>query len=292
MNLNQSNEKFQKTLKKTHVLLSNDDGYAATGIVELARALVAEGFRVSVCAPSEERSGQSHAMTFFRPILVKKVSSSEFETFAVHGSPADCVAIALQSIFKNDKPDIVLSGINNGLNVGWDVNYSGTVGAATEAALMGVKAVALSLDVDANHKPSADGYKQAALFVSKNLNTLLKMDWPEMQVLNVNFPMLLKGEKPKGIKHVYSGNYSMYVASVEKLKSEKFENYNVYFIGGHSRRTNGDDLQDVTLVQKGFVTFSFLECRQRSSQIFKQLEQTIENSLNSNLESIFSSQLS
>ena len=118
------------------ILLCNDDGYQAQGIQTLARVLKSQGHEVVVVAPSEERSGQSHAMTFFRPVLSKEVSPG---VWAVHGTPADCATIGLQQLFSDNLPDLVVSGINHGLNVGWDVNYSGTVGAATEAALLGHK---------------------------------------------------------------------------------------------------------------------------------------------------------
>jgi 5'-nucleotidase len=282
--LNQStsvpNKSFGNTQK--HVLLSNDDGFSALGIQALAKALVGFGFRVTICAPSEERSGQSHAMTFFKPILVKKVNSF---TYSVQGTPADSVAIGLQSILKLDPPDIIVSGINNGLNVGWDVNYSGTVGAATEAALLGYKAIALSLDVDKYHQVSSQGFEKSASFFASELNNLMGLNWPAMSVMNINFPWLEETQKPKGVKHVFAGNYSMYVASVDEMIVQKNDSLKIYMIGGHGRRSNGDTLQDVTLVQDGFVTISFLECKQRGSSISTDLENYINQSLSLKIES-------
>jgi 5'-nucleotidase len=128
-----------------HLLLSNDDGYQAQGIQILAKHLQSLGHKITVVAPSGEQSAQSHAMTFYQPIRVRQILEN---TYAVDGSPADCVALALTKILPpHEKPDFVIAGINHGLNVGIDVNYSGTVGAATEASLMGYKAIAVSADV-------------------------------------------------------------------------------------------------------------------------------------------------
>ncbi|MBX9703385.1 MAG: 5'/3'-nucleotidase SurE, partial [Silvanigrellaceae bacterium] len=148
-----------------HLLLCNDDGYQAQGIQVLAQELKNLGHRITIVAPSGERSGQSHAMSFHVPVRVKKINQ---ETYCVDGTPADCASIGLRKILCNDKPDFVVSGINLGLNVGTDVNYSGTVGAATEAALMGYKAIAVSLDTD-SLAPSAPDQKLEALIKAARL---------------------------------------------------------------------------------------------------------------------------
>ena len=225
------------------ILLCNDDGYQALGIVTLAKSLRAAGHDIVVVAPSEERSGQSHAMTFFRPVLARQVDE---HTWSVHGTPADCAAIALQNLLRTNPPDVVVSGINHGLNVGWDVNYSGTVGDATEAALLGYKAIAVSVDLDAAKNPGdAEAFFSAAAQVV--VNTLEKAEqfpWEALQVLNINHP----GAGCRGFMPAASGGYSMYVPNVVDLKAtEKTVPHpmRVFMLGGNKRRSNEDQAQDV-----------------------------------------------
>src|SRR5207244_2395351 len=123
-----------------HILLTNDDGYQAEGLRALATTL--EGFAVvSIVAPSLERSGAAQSLTLRQPIVSNRIGEREW---AIDGTPADCVIVALHKLLP-EKPDIVISGINHGANLGENVYYSGTVGAAREGALHHIPSVAMSL---------------------------------------------------------------------------------------------------------------------------------------------------
>src|ERR1700716_2949446 len=123
-----------------NILLTNDDGYQAEGLRALAAAL--EGFAtVSIVAPSREQSGAAQSLTLRQPIVCNQIAEREW---AIDGTPADCVIVALHKLLP-EKPDIVIAGINHGANLGENVYYSGTVGAAREAALHHIPAVAISL---------------------------------------------------------------------------------------------------------------------------------------------------
>src|SRR3954452_25223869 len=124
----------------TQILVTNDDGYRSTGIRRLAEALRPLG-QVTIVAPVEEASAIGHALTLRRPLRLEKIDEG---IFAVDGTPTDCVNIAVTQIFRG-LPDLVVSGINKGWNLGDDVTYSGTVSGALEAALLGVPAIAVSL---------------------------------------------------------------------------------------------------------------------------------------------------
>jgi 5'-nucleotidase len=254
------------------ILLCNDDGYQAQGIQTLARVLHQHGHEILVVAPSEERSGQSHAMTFFRPVLTKEVSPN---VWAVHGTPADCATIGIQNLYAKHLPDLVVSGINHGLNVGWDVNYSGTVGAATEAALLGHKAIAISVDIDwcKNKEDIALAFERAALITAKAIDNMTLITWNPHEILNINHP----GVEAKGLRKAACGGYSMYVPMVAELtnSSAAYPNTKVFMLGGSARRNNGDTSQDVTLVQDGYVTFSMLSTRQTSFGVQSTLEALI-----------------
>ncbi len=167
------------TGKKPSVLLTNDDGYLAAGLRALAEELK-EFADVQIVAPSWERSGAAQSLTLRQPIVCHKIAENEW---AVDGTPADCVIVALHKLLP-EKPDLVISGINHGANLGENVYYSGTVGAAREAVIHHVPGLAVSLcskRVDSNFAPTARLAHQTA-----ELMLLEKL--PEQVFLNINMP--------------------------------------------------------------------------------------------------------
>ncbi len=168
-----------------HLLVTNDDGILAPGLA----ALVAEfspGHQVSVVAPEREQTAVGHAITLADPIRVRRVRrNGAFFGHAVSGTPADCVKIALLELL-DSPPDLVVSGINPGPNVGINVLYSGTVSAATEAAILGLPALAVSLDayVDPDFEPAA----RVAAALVQAAEAIIRAGWPEGVCLNVNVP--------------------------------------------------------------------------------------------------------
>jgi 5'-nucleotidase len=166
-------------LKKISVLLTNDDGYQATGLRALAAEL--QGFaEIHVVAPSWERSGAAQSLTLRQPIICHRTGESEW---AIDGTPADCVIVALHKLL-DSPPDLVISGINHGANLGENVYYSGTVGAAREAVIHHVPALAISLcskRMNADFGPSARLARQMA-------ELIVKEGLPEQVLLNVNVP--------------------------------------------------------------------------------------------------------
>ncbi len=164
-----------------NILVTNDDGIHAPGIRILAEVLCNLG-NVFVVAPDRERSAVGHALTLHHPLRATKVDAN---IFAVDGTPTDCVNLGIHSLI-SCKPDIVISGINRGGNLGDDITYSGTVSAAMEATLMGVPAFAISLVTDGE----GANYLAAALFASKLADTIFRKGLPEDTFLNVNIPDL------------------------------------------------------------------------------------------------------
>lgn len=172
------------------ILVTNDDGIHAPGITALARALEKIG-EVAVVAPDRERSAASHALTLHHPLRAEKIAPGRF---AVDGTPTDCVNLGIHSLL-DFHPDLVVSGINRGANIGDDVTYSGTVAAALEATLMGIPAFAVSL---ATLKPDAD-YSAAAEFASRLAQQVLANGLPPDTFLNVNVPNVAPGELKSAI---------------------------------------------------------------------------------------------
>ena len=176
------------------ILLSNDDGVHAAGLKALYQALT-ETHDVTVIAPDRNCSGASNALSLTNPLRIEKMDSG---FYAVNGTPTDCVHLGLNS-FLEDDPQLVVSGINHGANLGDDVIYSGTVAAATEGRYMGLPAIAVSL---ANHQ--GKHFDSAAKMTTKIINHLMSHPSAADQILNINVPDLPLTQI-KGIKVTRQG---------------------------------------------------------------------------------------
>jgi 5'-nucleotidase len=181
------------------VLVTNDDGIDAPGIAILEAVARELSDDVWVIAPAEEQSGAGHSLTLTAPLRVRKI---EERRFAVQGTPTDCVVMAMTTLVEGKRPDLVLSGVNRGGNLAEDVTYSGTVSAAMEAALFGVKAIALS---QATIKPGSGGWDHRAskgedffaaarVHAKPVIQSLLTVAWGERVLINVNFPPVAAAE--------------------------------------------------------------------------------------------------
>ncbi|NBT73438.1 MAG: 5'/3'-nucleotidase SurE [Betaproteobacteria bacterium] len=167
-----------------HILVSNDDGYFSPGIAALAQAM-AEFGQVTVVAPEADRSGASNSLTLDRPLYVRQ-SASGFHY--VNGTPTDCVHVAVTGFLKQ-RPDLVVSGINNGQNVAEDTLYSGTVAAAMEGYLLGIPSVAFSLA-----DRGFDHLETAVMVAKRVVHGLLKRPFSEPRLLNVNIPSVMPSD--------------------------------------------------------------------------------------------------
>jgi len=225
------------------ILLTNDDGIFAPGLGALYKKLIELG-DVMVVAPIESRSGASHSVTFFEPLACNAADiNGLFSGFSVRGSPADCVKLAHMQL--HDGPiDLVVSGINNGANVGINVYYSGTVAAAMEAAFLRIPSVAVSLA--AERKMDFDRAAQHALDIIRDLMPLQKGD-----VMNVNLPPLSRGE-PRGVRIVpqaTSGFHEYYVPQKDGKSETLFQ-----LTGGAHRQE--ETPTDTTALEQGFITIT------------------------------------
>jgi 5'-nucleotidase len=171
---------------KRRILVSNDDGIYSPGISALAKVASRFG-EVRIVAPDVEQSSMSHAITSSRPLRYKRIRLGDFEAYRVNGTPADCVALGAH---RWGHVDLVLSGINLGLNLGNSCWHSGTLAAAKQAALLGLRGIAISAPVSDNREPN---FNELEPYVSKVIELLLAEE--KMSLVNVNLP-----EKPKGIR--------------------------------------------------------------------------------------------
>ena len=165
-----------------NILLTNDDGIYAPGLEALFKRLI-ERHSVSVIAPDREQSAVGHGITLNQPLRVNPISiNNAFQGYAVSGTPADCIKMGVLEIL-DSKPDMVISGINPGANVGININYSGTVAAAKEATLYGILAIAVSI-----HSREVRNYDEAAIFIEALAEDVHANGLPFGTFLNVNIP--------------------------------------------------------------------------------------------------------
>ncbi len=228
------------------VLVSNDDGIHAEGIKELIRALQEDkNNTVYVVAPDRERSATGHKITMHRPLRVKDWDFGDLKAsgWAVDGTPADCVKLGLEALLP-EPPDIVISGINQGPNLGTDVLYSGTVSAAIEGIINGIPAVAISL---ASYEYK--NFSHAATFIKKLLPVIEKA-LPPKTLLNINVPPC----RPKGIKVTRLG-HRRYVNIFDRRVDPRGRVY--FWMAGEPFDVDEDDPQtDLWAIKEGYISIT------------------------------------
>src|SRR5262245_23245638 len=225
------------------ILVTNDDGYRSEGIQALARALTPIG-EVTIVAPMTEASAIGHALTLRHPLRLDAIGDG---VFAVDGTPTDCVNIAVTQVFKG-MPDLVVSGINKGWNLGDDVTYSGTVAGALEAALLGIPAIAVSLCRTRGAYDFTDAAAAAAAFA----DAMLRSPLPPRTFLNINVP---KG-RPHGWRVTVQAKRN-HVTSVSERHDPKGQPY--YWIEEGQNDWEPHDRSDYQAVRDGYVSVTPLQ---------------------------------
>jgi 5'-nucleotidase len=229
------------------ILLTNDDGIFAPGLSAIYPHLKKMG-DVTVAAPADVKSGAGHSITIHQPLECEEVDvNGLFKGYSVKGSPADCVKLALMELTK--KPiDIVISGINDGANVGVNVYYSGTVAAAMEAAFYNIPSVALSLAME-----ETPDFTSAAKYCVETLKKLLPVNPGD--VMNVNIPRLSMG-KPKSVKVVPQSTQGFHDHYIRR-KSEQGQI--VYMLaGGKHNDEQANEITDTIALYDGYITVTAL----------------------------------
>ncbi|MBE9548168.1 MAG: 5'/3'-nucleotidase SurE [Proteobacteria bacterium] len=249
-----------------HLLVSNDDGFHATGIEVLA-ARLAEFARVTVVAPSSNRSGASNSLTLDGPIRVSEMSDGRFK---LSGTPTDCVHIALTGMLEKD-PDMVVSGINAGANLGDDVLYSGTVAAAMEGRFLGLPALAVSLVWDIGEWHYASAAEAATLIVEK-----LKLDpLPADTILNVNVPNLpwaeIKGFEVTRLGHRHRAEPAI------PMQDPRGRLH--YWIGGPGEEEDSGPGTDFDAVNRGYISITPIHVDLTRYQALDQVSRWVGNLL-------------
>lgn len=234
-----------------NVLLSNDDGVQSPGFRALCREFQAKGHNICAVAPMRQQSGVSHAITVFEPLRSQVIDEPGFKAFGIFGTPADCVKLGLAELAPW-QPDLVAAGINLGRNVGPDIFYSGTIGAAAEGAHAGIAAMAFSF---ADPQPSAEQLAEAARI---GVDMAERIDWHRIRgglVINVNYPAALLGsckgsavcaQAPPVWKNAYG-------------RREDPRGWPYWWMEGGNDWAAVPDDSDMALLESGYITITPLQ---------------------------------
>ena len=236
------------------ILLTNDDGIHAEGLLALKRALdpVAQ---VTVVAPDRPRSACGHSITLHKPLrLAESRLSDGSRAWAGSGTPSDCVTLAVLDVMREAPPDLVFSGINQGPNLGWDLTYSGTVSAAMEGVIAGIPSVAISVawrfrrvvEEEEGHPPAID-FSHAAAYAADLARHLERSPLPEHTLLNVNVPFT----EPRGVRITRQG-VRRYPGKLEKRIDPMGRAY--YWLGGDDPVDVQEEGSDVRAIAEGFIS--------------------------------------
>jgi 5'-nucleotidase len=230
--------------KRPRHQVTNDDGINAPGLRVLERVARSISDDVCVVAPETNQSGASHSLTINRPLRIRQVSKRHF---AIDGTPTDCVLLALQIVMKDDPAELVLSGVNNGGNLGEDVTYSGTVAAAMEATLFNVPAIAFSQVCQNGQRIK---WSTAAQHAPQVIERLLTEGWPNDVLINVNFPDLV-GQAVEGSRVTFQGKRKLGDELVERT-DPRGQPY--VWIGGLRCEEDLQDGSDLQAAAEGFIS--------------------------------------
>lgn len=225
------------------ILVTNDDGIHSQGIIALAEALAPLG-EVTVVAPAHEMSAASHSLTLVRPLRIDKIDSRHY---SVDGTPTDCVTLAMNQILKDAPPDLVVSGINKGGNLGDDVSYSGTVAGALEASIYGLPGIAVSLVQRTDFE-----FGPAAAFAAELARTVLSDGLPRGTLLNINVP-------PGPIRGARITRQGTKIIRPTIIEGTDPRQRKYYWIGEESLTWNEEEGTDYEALRQGLVSITPLK---------------------------------
>jgi 5'-nucleotidase len=237
------------------ILVTNDDGIGAPGLRQLADELATVG-RVTIIAPDREQSASSHALTLHRPLRVHR---HEEAVFSVDGTPTDCVNLGILNLLP-ERPRLVVSGINRGMNLGDDITYSGTVAAAFEGTLLGIPSFAVSLQAERE----ASDFSGAARFAAVLARRLLSRPLAPGTLLNVNVP---RGT-PRGVRPTRQGRRTYHQGVVERTDPS---GRRYYWLGGIPPQWDEDPESDFAAIRDGFISLTPLHLDLTHYPLLKEL---------------------
>ena len=254
-----------------NILITNDDGFDAEGILALVDALK-DLAKITVVAPASEKSACGHGITLTRPLRFISVDDDFYKLD--DGTPSDCIYLALNTMFENKKPDLVISGINRGANMGEDITYSGTAAGAMEGVLNGVPSIAISQVMTKTEDGSYDYSFDLAKIVIKDLvEKIFNGSFPleERKFLNINVPNIKESEH-KGYRVTKAG-YRNYGNDAHMHRNPRGEEY--YWLGLHPLDFKEDPKSDYQAILDGFISITPIKLDMTSYDDIIELEKWI-----------------
>ena len=253
------------------VLISNDDGIAANGIRVLTQEL-GKRHQVYVIAPDRERSAAAHSLTLHTPLRVDELEQpikGATKTWTTTGTPGDCVKIGINAILsESEKPDIIVSGINHGPNLGSDILYSGTVSCAMEGAMLGIPSIAVSL---AALNCEYEDFKFGASFIDSLIKKLENFPFPQKSILNVNIPSLPQ-EDILGVAITELGR-KMFTDDYEKRTDPRGKTY--YWMAGELINEPVDAPTDIAAIRNNYISITPVTYEMTKKEIIKDLDSVL-----------------
>jgi 5'-nucleotidase len=229
------------------ILVTNDDGIEAPGLSVLQQVALELSDDVWVTAPETEQSGAAHSLTLHEPLRLRKLAE---RTYAVKGTPTDCVIMAVRHILADKGPDLVLSGVNRGQNTADDVTYSGTIAGAIEGALLGVPSIALSLAYDYEN-PVKIKWETPIRHGAGLVRRLLAAGWPSHVLLNVNFPDR-EPDDVRGVSVTEQGVRAQDMLRIEDRLDTRGAPY--YWLGFYKRSAPPEKGTDLWAIAEGLIS--------------------------------------
>lgn len=248
------------------ILVSNDDGIHAPGLKVLEKVAKTLSKDIWIVAPEYEQSGASHSLTLTQPLRIRKVGPRKY---AVRGTPTDCVMMAMHEIMKDKRPDLLLSGVNRGANLGEDVTYSGTVAVAMEGTLLGVPSIAMSQCFQFGHPVK---WATAEHHAPKIIRKLLKAGWPKGVLINVNFPDVI-AESVSGVEVVRQGQRDLTDLVLDHRIDARGVPY--YWIGFRRQKSKSKRQSDLGATENGAIAITPLQLDLTQAATLKALKSAL-----------------
>ena len=247
------------------ILVTNDDGIEAPGLAILREIAAELSDDVWVVAPETNHSGAGHSLSLRDPIRMRKLDDKRY---AVQGTPTDCVIMAVRRVMFDNRPDLILSGVNMGQNLAEDVTYSGTIAAAFEGTLVGIRSIALSQSVGFR-EGRAPEWETARRHAPDLIGKLLDIEWPAGVLMNVNFPDR-RPDDVEGIKITRQGRRDQSTLAIEERHDSWGSPY--YWLGFGRKLSNPPEDVDLWAIYNGYVSVTPLSMNLTATDLFEPLE--------------------
>ena len=250
------------------ILVTNDDGIHAPGLKGLEEIAREISDLVWVVAPETEQSGASHSLSIAMPMRLREVSQGRY---AVQGTPTDCVVMGLRHILKDQKVDLVLSGVNRGANIAGDVTYSGTIAAAMEGTLLGVPSIALSQAVRAKNKNAK--WSTARTHAPELIRRLIKLGWPRDVLININFPDA-PHDAIQGVNVTRQGHQDISALYIDEHVDPRGVPY--FWIGERGPYGDASEDSDLIALRNGYISVTPLHLDLTHDETYRAMQAALE----------------